>query len=268
MSASRLLLLVGLAAAALLVAAATWVTGQRQLAVPHLSQTGCQDCHVARDLNDPAAARKLVASQETLCERCHAAAIKVSHPSGVTPRTAVAAATAEAYPVDWKGELTCSTCHAVHGSNRGLLRGERRGRDLCLSCHDQRFFSAMRDKGESLVLSGHLNAGVELAAGSLDPYSLQCMTCHDAKGDSPAVSVDRRSVLRHNSGRANHPIGTRYADAEKSGGYRPAAVVARRALLPNGRVGCVSCHLGFSKDHGKLTMPKAGSQICYQCHDI
>ena len=264
MSVSRGLTAAGLAAAAALVVAATWFTPAGKPAGAHLSQSACQDCHVARDPADLAGARKLLATQEVLCGRCHAAAIKVSHPSGFAPREKMA----EAFPVDWKGELTCSTCHAVHGDNQGLLRGERRGRDLCLACHDAKFFAGMRDKGESLVMSGHLNAGVELNGGTLDPYSLQCLSCHGAKGESPAVSINQRNVLRHNSGRANHPIGMRYADAERAGGYRPAATVSRLLLLPNGRVGCVSCHQGFSKDHGKLTAPRAGSKICYQCHDI
>ena len=158
-----------LACTTVLVAAATWFSATRTPSVAHLSQSACQECHVARDLNDPLVARKLVASQELLCGRCHATAIKVSHPSGLVPRGRMA----EAFPVDWKGELTCSTCHAVHGNTQGLLRGEQRGRDLCLSCHEQKFFAAMRDKGESLVLSGHLNAGVELPVGNLDPYSMQ-----------------------------------------------------------------------------------------------
>ncbi len=219
---------------------------------------------MAKELGDAVNARKLVAAQELLCGRCHATAIKVSHPSGFVPLVKIA----DGYPADWKGELTCSTCHAVHGDAPGLLRAERRGRDLCLACHDRQFFASMRDKGDSLVLSGHLNAGVELRAGDLDPYSMQCLTCHGSKGESPAVTISSRSVLRHNSGRANHPIGTKYADAERYGGYRSAALVSKRLLLPDGRVGCVSCHQGFSKDHGKLTVPRAASQLCYQCHDI
>ena len=181
----------------------------------------------------------MLSTQEVLCAGCHPKSVRISHPSGIVPKFKLPAE----YPPDWKGDMTCSTCHRVHGTAPGLLRSAGRGRALCLACHDTAFFTKMKDQGTSLELSGHLSAGLELSSAfELDPYSLQCMGCHGTYDNPKAARVDRNGILRHNSGSANHPIGRSYAAAVRYGGYRPENLLSRAVWLPDGKVGCVSCH--------------------------
>jgi predicted CXXCH cytochrome family protein len=170
--------------------------------------------------------------------------------------------------VDWKGDLTCSTCHLVHGIGRGLLRGNKRGKELCLACHDAAFFTNMKDEGSSIVQSGHLDAGITLSEAELDPFSLQCLYCHSPKFDVPEVDVDRVGILRHASGRNNHPVGRRYRESARFGGYHLEQSLSERVILPDGKISCVSCHQAYSQNHGKLVMPNGGSRLCLECHDL
>ncbi|QDZ27732.1 cytochrome c3 family protein [Noviherbaspirillum sp. UKPF54] len=230
----------------------------------HLETADCATCHLAGKSVTPQQAGMLVASQEVLCSKCHPAAIKVSHPSGFQPKTRPI----ETYPLDWKGDLTCSTCHEVHASGHGLMRGTRRGKDLCFACHDAEFFRKMRDGGASLMV-GHLSSGIDSEAPTLDVYSRQCMECHGNSGDPRlATLVDRNGVVRHASRSVNHPVGADYQKAAAFGGYRPRKAVERKLLLPSGLVSCVSCHSGYQKEHGKLVVTKADSKLCYECHDL
>lgn len=228
----------------------------------HLVREDCGSCHLGGRSATAQQSGTLVASQELLCGKCHQNAIRVSHPSGFTPRNKPPAA----YPLDWKGDLTCSTCHEPHGASPSLLRGTKTGRELCLSCHDGDFFRRMRDGGASLM-AGHLSRGVDANAPLLDAYTRRCMECHgNAVGARVATSVDRNGVARHAGSRVNHPVGANYDKAFAFGGYRPRRNV--KLLLPDGMVSCVSCHQGYAREHGKLAASKAGSQICYECHDI
>jgi len=225
----------------------------------------CQNCHLAGKQTKPDRAGMLIASQEALCGGCHANALKVSHPSGFTPREKIP----PEYPLDWKGELTCTSCHTPHGNSPDMLRGVKRGRDFCLACHDEKFFNKMPDHGAS-VMAGHMDSGVHEAghAAALDQDSIRCLGCHGESGDPRGVNVDRHGVLRHNSKSMNHPIGVSYADAARSGGFRAQAMLSKAIMLPGGRVSCVSCHNGYSKQHGRLVMPNFRSALCFECHDL
>ena len=73
----------------------------------HLGKSDCALCHLPGKNVTPQQASMLTASQEVLCGKCHPASIQVSHPSGFQPKTTPP----QMYPLDWKGDLTCSTCH-------------------------------------------------------------------------------------------------------------------------------------------------------------
>lgn len=252
-----------LIAIGVLVASATWL-----LAAPgagsHPSAAACDSCHLAGKGVTPEQAHLLVASQEKLCGRCHLTTNQVSHPSGFTPRSKLPAD----YPLDWKGDLTCSTCHEVHGKTHGLMRGGRRGRELCLSCHEANFFVRMRDQGASMMETGHLDARSINPGEAIDPFSRQCMECHGEKSGGARPTVIRNMVIRHGGASLNHPIGASYAKAVKFGGYRPESKISKNILLVGGLVGCVSCHEGYSKVHGKLVIQGGKSALCLECHDL
>lgn len=223
----------------------------------------CAGCHLAGQDTNLANAAQLTSSEEALCGRCHRNALEFSHPSGFTPARKLPAT----YPLDWKGDMTCSSCHNIHQGRAGLLRGEKHGQELCLTCHSNHFFAQMADKGISLQRLGHLSARLTELERDIDPYSVQCLGCHINSGDAPNVNIDRRGVLRH-SGGVNHPIGSNYERARRSGGYRPFSQLQNTIKLPQGKVGCVSCHVGYSKRHGALVMSNQRSALCLECHDL
>ena len=230
----------------------------------HPGGVDCGVCHLAGERVEPSRANRLVASQESLCIVCHKRATELSHPSGFVPRRTLPAQ----YPLDWKGELTCSTCHLTHGREAGRLRGRRHAREFCLSCHDRGFFSGMKDAGSSLVISGHLDIARARTTLDIDRHSLHCLGCHaDNHAGGGTVSVSRAGVMRHSSGSAPHPIGVRYSDASSKGGLRPEfELTQRKILLSDGRVSCISCHEAYKKEPGKLVLPLARSALCLACH--
>ena len=230
---------------------------------PHDSP--CGNCHLAGESVTADNAHQLLGTQERLCGDCHADALRLSHASGFNPGRPLPAA----YPVDWKGDVTCSTCHDVHNDRPGLLRGEARGREFCLACHGEGFFLAMVDGGRSLTESGHLAARRDEFGFDLDPATLRCLDCHSDKADAgPAVDFAPGGVLRHADHGINHPIGVPYARAISYGGYRPVAQLSPDIQLPQGRIGCISCHRGYTREHGALVIANRGSRLCFECHDI
>ncbi|MCB1908503.1 MAG: cytochrome c3 family protein [Rhodocyclaceae bacterium] len=225
----------------------------------------CADCHVSSGAVEASTARVLQASQERLCASCHPRAAVASHPTGVRPSmTAVAD-----YPLDWKGELTCSSCHEIHGRHHGGLRGDKRHRDFCLACHRDSFFQRMADGGRSLAVSGHLDAvGLAGQPALLDPYTAQCMDCHGERGDAQ-VEVAGAANTRHRGSGINHPVGVDYLKASGYGGFRDRAALDRAIELPGGLVSCISCHSGYSGRHGAVVQVAArGRSLCLECHDL
>ena len=257
----RLAAVVALAALAAGTMLHASLTGSGQT---HLQKEECSNCHLGGRNGAAQQPGMLLGSQESLCGKCHPAAVRVSHPSGFQPKVRPA----EGYPLDWKGDLTCSTCHEVHGNRPGLMRGTKMGRELCIACHDTAFFRKMRDGGASLM-AGHLSRGVQEGAPTLDVYSRQCMECHGLNAEARiSTNIDRNGIARHAGSRVNHPVGANYQKAVEYGGYRPRRMVEKKLVLPDGMVSCVSCHHAYQKDHGKLVVPVAGSRLCYECHDL
>ena len=230
----------------------------------HPSGVGCGACHLGGSNVDQAQASKLVASQELLCVRCHRLAVELSHPSGFAPKRSLP----PEYPLDWKGELTCSTCHLTHGRQAGLLRGTKRAKAFCLVCHDQAFFDSMKDAGISVIRSGHLDIGSGSGTIDIDRHSLHCLGCHSGGySEGGSVSVARNGILRHSSGSTPHPIGRSYRDASSRGGLHPEHQLAqKKIILSDGKISCVSCHEAYKKDHGRLVASLDRSALCLACH--
>lgn len=252
-------------ASAILMGAVTWLfagSGSK----PHLLDQVCSNCHLTSNgAVNPAQANVLIASQETLCGVCHKNVKPMSHPTGFTPKVKLPAE----YPLDWKQDMTCSTCHEIHGTKPSLLRGEKRGQYLCLSCHAAAFFNGMRDSGASLRQSGHVISDMAQVdrSSDIDPLSLQCMGCHNELAEDGSVHVGKDGIVRHASGSASHPIGISYPIAVARDDFRPRNMLPKAVWLPNDKLSCVSCHQAYNKNHGQLVMPNGGSSLCLQCHD-
>ena len=254
--------LVGLLALACLSTATLHLSGGLRATATHPVDMDCRDCHLAQGTIDAANANILVASQEALCSGCHQNALTASHPTGVSPSMPIP----ELFPLDWKGDMTCSTCHRVHDGSPMKLRVEQAGRALCESCHAPEFFARMKDGGSSILNFGHLDARASLD-GDMDNFSIQCMTCHELLAGELQVRVSGR-VMRHDGNGVSHPVGLRYADSVSFGGYRAVTRLQPAIQLPDGRVSCISCHQGYSEKHGGLVIDNARDQLCFSCHDL
>lgn len=221
---------------AVFLSAATLIYAADEGVSAHPAVADCGACHMPGQDLDQTHAQKLAASQEMLCARCHARTLEIGHPSGFAPRRPLPAE----YPLDGKGEMTCSTCHLPHGRTPGLLRGTRKARELCQACHEPAFFARMKDAGTSLVASGHLETGVSTV--DIDRHSLYCLGCHggNLSGDA-AVSVGSTGILHHTGSFAPHPIGRSYDNAIKNGSFRPENQLASKNVkLSDGKISCVS----------------------------
>lgn len=103
----------------------------------------------------------------------------------------------------------------------------------------------------------------------LDTFSLQCITCHSGQTDGgPEVGIDESGLVRHADGAVNHPIGRDYDQSSQFGGYRMKSSLSNLIFLPDGKVGCVSCHESYTQEHGKLVMSNRASRLCFECHDL
>ena len=216
------------------------------------------------------------------CGSCHQIDRLWSHPVGVTPSMQVP----EILPlVD--GRITCITCHdnrsaADHADARrdhtDLLRGSATGASFCALCHNPGG-TTRQDMHAQMLGQAHLPnetarpTGRAADAGSsadlFDADSAICLSCHDG-----SVATD----IGHNvtgfslgGGSTSHPIGMVYP----RGGLRrdgpplkPASTLDPRIHLPDGRVGCQSCHSPFSPRRDLLVMPNTRSALCLNCHDF
>ncbi len=227
----------------------------------HRGNLSCGSCHLADEIN-PANAGLLVADEVSLCRDCHQNAVEASHPLGVKPAFDAPAG----LPLDSQGEITCSTCHRLHGEGEDRLRTGQDGQQLCESCHQPEFFSEMKDGGISLMALGHLDAGTPFS-GDIDNFSIQCMACHENSADAPrqlAVAAGGGG----GSAKSNHPIGLRYDDSLGFGGYRHPNRLPATILLPDGRLSCLSCHVGYSSSHGALVIENRADNLCTACHAL
>ena len=221
----------------------------------------CDSCHLAQEVN-PENAGRLLDGEPALCQACHQNAVAASHPIGIR---AAAQPPAE-LPLNARGEITCSTCHRLHDPAAGKLRTALEGQGLCEACHQASFFSGMKDGGISLMAVGHLDASASLS-GAIDNFSIQCMACHDKSAEPLPVRAAGISGATGTAAR-NHPVGRRYADSIGFGGYRPASGLPEGILLPDGRLSCVSCHVGYSERHGALVMDNRADRLCRSCHEL
>lgn len=243
----------------LLLAVSLLLSAMTALAEPSGSEAPCEDCHASSMPVTAANAGDLTASQRSLCGGCHRGALEASHPTGFVPDRALPAE----FPLGPQGEMTCSTCHVVHGEAPAQLRTAATGTEFCLGCHDATFFSEMADQGRSMHGSGHLDARTQ-RAWRIDAYSTQCMVCHQKNVSIAGDGSSKENGWLNAAGSVNHPIGSSYRQIASRDGYWGPEMLPDEILLPNGLVSCVSCHDGYSRRHGNLVRPE---RLCMDCHN-
>lgn len=239
----------------------------------------CLDCHLTAP-DGTSTDRRLVQSVTAICGRCHQAILDhYSHPVDVRPSTVSVPAD---LPLSPKGEITCSTCHAVHGprfdaeglSTRFLRRRESRA-DFCRICHPG-FRGDQGGHAETLAEPHALSKYVVTdPSQGIDALSKNCIGCHDGSFSASVtvttgVWVHGRDFLRHDKG--SHPIGIDYESARLKRGrktdLRPRSQVDPRIRFFGGKVGCGSCHDPYSTIEKRLVMSDRGSELCFSCHMI
>ncbi len=232
----------------------------------------CLDCHltVPRPGETP---HTFTRDISRMCRSCHKNVQDLSHPVDMTPSMEVPAS----FPLDWKGHITCATCHPIHKNGFGYshLRSRATGQGFCIMCH-----SDLSDKLHNVALgTAHVGSSVNVVrymptetARVLDDLSLRCMQCHDATFSSDTL-VERPPDLAdvfHNNGSlgVSHPIGVSYLEAKRmyKGAYRNVEDLPKEIKLFGGQVGCGSCHNPYSKQHNELVMSNRGSALCLACH--
>ena len=197
--------------------------------------------------------------QEMLCDECHSAVTDASHPTGFVPTRTLPTE----FPLNARGKMTCTTCHDIQKNGKPSLQAKESGKEFCLSCHSESFFAEMVDAGNSLITSGHISAENE-SRGTVDNYSLQCMTCHADQAAISGGKLASRTFMLATSGGGSHPIGTNYQVMSSYDGYRVASSLPEEIVLPNGQVGCITCHKPYTKNHGE---PVLKENLCTTCHD-
>jgi predicted CXXCH cytochrome family protein len=245
---------------------------------PHTMKTDCMGCHLRAPRPDEAGTNLFVADIETLCLRCHTEVkVTMSHPIGMKPTFKLPLD----MPLDWKGELTCTTCHRMHSdddnhffSNNKFLRRNSSGKAFCLECHQNNFLSNRSMSHSVAQDAAHYTPGESFAQeATLDESSASCLTCHDgslAPDEGSAVVERTAGIWRHGgySNRSSHPLGASYskAHAEKPRAYRLISSLPSTIRLPGGKVDCRSCHNLYSKNEHLLSVSNERSRLCLSCH--
>lgn len=204
-----------------------------------------------------------------------------NHPVNVVPSAQISIP--KEWPVDFKGAITCLTCHealpSLNGTNAPNLRGsspEDSGRlAFCANCHADTSRRGLGNMHWTVTGVAHVRSMGDghRSAGSLDGYSRQCLGCHDGVSAS-----DYGFTVGENLGapgavdlRHTHPVGVPYkriGSKNRNARLRPAALLPREVPLPAGRVSCVSCHNLYASDRFRLTVPVENSHLCFTCHDM
>ncbi|MBI5492543.1 MAG: cytochrome c3 family protein [Deltaproteobacteria bacterium] len=230
----------------------------------------CLDCHITvpEENEKPVAFKKDISA---MCLDCHADEKQLSHPVDVKPKMSVPAV----FPLDWKGEVTCATCHPVHDDGFGTshLRSKASGPGFCTMCHSDLEKEMHKASIGTAHVSETTGARFEIneLGNALDDLSIKCMSCHDAATAGDAI-VDNKMVkgLFHNSNDigVSHPIGVSYIETRMKykGAYRPINELPPQMKLFGGLVGCGTCHNPYSKQHSELVMSNEKSALCLACH--
>jgi len=184
----------------------------------------CYDCHDGwrEHIEDPSrdninkASDLLPSAQGEVCGRCH-----------VTPHQSAMVST----DPHFKADLSCSSCHSVHGNKNEFLVKEDLD-NFCVSCH----------------LSTAMEFQQRSASGNI-----RCVDCHDLSSMTPAefdIGFDWRCQNCHE---------------EKSGPFLYEHPVAYEHLVEGGS--CVECHEPHGSVNDRL-IRQSGRTLCLQCHNL
>src|SRR5208283_1912976 len=223
---------------------------------PHLFQKSeCVNCHSV-DASGKVA-KQTTSPVTMICKKCHEDVFSKGylHPVNVRPSRAIVP---KDMPLSSSGEITCATCHNMHGprltpvgAKSNYLRRFESGKQFCDTCHRQ---TSGTESHQAALGEAHLNAKYMVTDPSqkLDPISKNCISCHDG---SFSTSVMAAGTWQHGNDfirfdKGEHPIGVDYEQARTRPGsksdLKPIGAVDRRLRFFNGKIGCGTCHNPYS----------------------
>jgi predicted CXXCH cytochrome family protein len=131
---------------------------------------------------------------------------------------------------------------------------------FCITCH------GINEKGHIVFENVHQGSyQVTDLGGSLDTYSLQCVECHDSRLYKPfgAGTWEHLTFPRF-----KHPVGVslREIAAKRPREFNSPAGLPPETRLFDGKIGCGTCHNGYSKEKNMLVMNNYRSRLCMTCH--
>lgn len=223
----------------------------------HNFEGRCSVCHLMADGEKEIIKGIFVKEIDFQCKGCHNK-LGLSHPTGMKPTMHVP----DGFSLNSRGRLTCATCHKNHGKGLYLLNTGKHGRSFCYLCHREGLKNA-----HSGIGSGDYSATkkYEITDKALfvDNISTECMNCHDSTLDK-GVNIGAGVWLHDNGG--SHKIGVDYMGAYAMGGFNHPSMLHKNIRLFNGKIGCGTCHNGFSKEPAELAINNRGGALCLQCH--
>ncbi len=238
----------------------------------HNFEGRCLECHLTIPGKDEPPGI-FIKDVSYMCLGCHTGLKELSHPVDVKASMKAP----PNLPFDWKGMITCVTCHYVHKAGYGgaHLRTRATGEGFCLGCHGD----LDKETHQTVLGSAHLKSTdirkrmLRSTATEyvLDELSIRCLACHDAlyAGDTLVESRTEIELLHMgNLTGLSHPVGVSYLDAKLKyhGAYRNIDDLPPEIKLFDGTVGCGTCHNPYSKRHYDLVMSNEGSALCLACH--
>jgi predicted CXXCH cytochrome family protein len=104
--------------------------------------------------------------------------------------------------------------------------------------------------------------------GAIDTCSLACLSCHDGINASETrVKTVGEWQVSLDFDQTSHPLGIDYDKALfRNSGLKPSAFLPSEIILPEGKVGCESCHNLYSTMPYFLVVSNQGSALCLGCH--
>ncbi len=208
----------------------------------------CRSCHQPHDADTKP---RLVSSADdgTLFRSCHA-----DHRGGPNQ-----------HPVSG-ADLTCTTCHSVHGAASGsLLVTTRSGPGACADCHTS-VAHALEGRGHGGTFCTDCHgmheppAHVGRAPAAAEPEAQTCANCHQSGAPKAQVSSG--------VGHLKWSPSTGCRDCHLAHGNQPGLPVEAGITET-----CVSCHEAVgsvvgSKHDPNVTSAMAGTDSCLSCHDV
>ncbi len=232
----------------------------------------CKSCHLSS--SDPRDPGILVKDVMTLCNECHGfnktSRMKLQHPVQVVPSMELP----PNFPLDSSGRMTCITCHDPHAqgtaSNIHMLRSPEQRHDYCQLCHTQSRQQVATHPIESGIVHPDSSRQImsDSPSGMIDSRSAACLRCHDGTvATEGGVTAVGESGVPFNMGNLSHPIGTDYDKASfRKSDLIPSNLLPPEIILPDGKVGCESCHNLYSQEPYFLVISNRRSALCYKCH--